>query len=215
MILGTILTGGPLLSFGAAVWWQNSHFREAASSASARLAQSDLDHIAQNVYTLCETARAALERSLAENLRAATVVLEESDNFHQDATSIVTWEAKNQITKASSAISLPKALVGRTWLVQVRHLETTVPVVDTVRKLTGATSTIFQRMDVEGDRLRVATNVVGNDGQRTIGTFIPVTGADGQLRNPSQCSQRRRRRQSRPLVQQAGSRTRRIGGRDQ
>ena len=180
LILGTILTGGPLLLFGAAVWWQDLQFREAASSGCARLAESDLDHITQNVYSLCETARAALERSVGENLRAATAVLKEAGDFHQQPGVVVNWEAQNQLTKVSSRVPLPKALIGRRWLGQVRDLQTTVPVVDSVRKLTGATSTIFQRMNTAGDMLRVATNVVGDDGHRAIGTFIPATGADSQ-----------------------------------
>jgi hypothetical protein len=180
LILGTILTGGPLLVFGAAVWWQDSQFREAASSGCTRLAESDLDHITQSVYSLCETTRASLERAVAENLRAATVVLEERGGFHEASGTAMNWEARNQFTKAGSRVSLPKALIGPQWLGQVHNPEATVPVVDNVRKLTGATSTIFQRMDAAGDMLRVATNVVGDNGQRAIGTFIPAIGADSQ-----------------------------------
>jgi hypothetical protein len=63
---------------------------------------------------------------------------------------------------------------------QVRDAGSAVPVVDSVRRLTGATSTIFQRMNAAGDMLRVATNVVGENGLRAIGTFIPALAADGQ-----------------------------------
>jgi hypothetical protein len=93
-MLGTILTGGPLLLFGVAVWWQNSQWREAASSGSARLA------------------RAGLERSVAENLRAATVVLAEGGGLRQELGPVVRWEAKNQFTKAVSTVGLSKAYSG-------------------------------------------------------------------------------------------------------
>ena len=92
----------------------------------------------------------------------------------------VTWEARNQLTKAGSSLSLPKFLVGPVWLGQVTDAATPVPVVDGVRSITTATSTIFQRMNPQGDMLRVATNVIGDNGKRAIGTFIPAIGADGQ-----------------------------------
>jgi hypothetical protein len=180
LITGILLTGGPLLTFGAAVWWQNSHFRAVAAGGATQLADSDLDHIARNVYALCETARAALESSVASSLQTATVVLNEAGNFHQDPKATVTWEAQNQFTKVKSTVSLPKAMVGHTWLGQVHDPNTAVPVVDTVKKLAGATTTIFERMNEAGDMLRVATNVIGDNGQRAIGTYIPAIGPDGK-----------------------------------
>ncbi len=45
-------------------------------------------------------------------------------------------------------------------------------IVDKVHDLVGGTCTIFQRID--GDRLlRVSTNIIGKDGRRATGTFIP------------------------------------------
>jgi hypothetical protein len=44
--------------------------------------------------------------------------------------------------------------IGGTWLGQVREIDTPVPVVDTVKRITKATTTIFQRMNRKGDMLR-------------------------------------------------------------
>ena len=180
LIAGLLLTGGPLLTFGTAVLWQNSHFRQVAAGGATQLAESDLDHIAHNVYALCETARAALETSVAGSVQTATVVLDEAGDFHLDPKATVTWEALNQFTKVKSTVSLPKAMVGRTWLGQVHDPKVSVPVVDTVKKLDGATTTIFERMDEAGDMLRVATNVINDKGERAIGTYIPAIGPDGK-----------------------------------
>lgn len=95
----------------------------------------------------------------------------------------VSWKAVNQFTKESKEVVLPKMLAGDTWFGQERAPGSEVPVVDTVKKLVGGTCTIFQRMNPEGDMLRVATNVLGADGLRAIGTFIPLKNPDGNL-NP-------------------------------
>ena len=105
--------------------------------------------------------------------------MEESGIMQVSPGSVVNWEARNQVTKAVSSISLPKVMIGGTWLGQIRDTEMQVPVVDSVRRITKATSTIFQRMNRQGDMLRVATNVIGDDGKRAIGTFIPAEGRMG------------------------------------
>ncbi|HUI78930.1 MAG TPA: Cache 3/Cache 2 fusion domain-containing protein [Bryobacteraceae bacterium] len=123
--------------------------------------------------------RGALERQVRENLHSARVLMDQSGRM-TTVRPDVAWDARNQFTKAVSHLSLPRVLIGKTWLGQVREPGTEVPVVDAVRRVTKATSTIFQRMNAHGDMLRVATNVVGDDGKRAIGTFIPATGPDGE-----------------------------------
>jgi methyl-accepting chemotaxis protein len=115
-----------------------------------------------------------------ENLHSAKVLITEAGSLQIGSGPTVGWEARNQFTKETSKVSLPSASITGKWLGQVREAETRVPVVDAVRRITKATSTIFQRMNPQGDMRRVATNVIGEDGKRAIGTFIPATGPDGQ-----------------------------------
>jgi methyl-accepting chemotaxis protein len=56
-------------------------------------------------------------------------------------------------------------------------------VVDDVKELVGGTATIFQRMNRQGNILRVATNVEKLDNTRAIGTYIPAVNPDG-IPNP-------------------------------
>jgi methyl-accepting chemotaxis protein len=69
--------------------------------------------------------------------------------------------------------------VGDTRLQQNRERESYTPIVDDVVKLVGGTATIFQKMNKQGDMLRVATTVVGKDGTRAIATYIPAVNPDG------------------------------------
>ena len=58
-------------------------------------------------------------------------------------------------------------------------LKRTTPFVDDTKRLSGATITVFQRMNEAGDLLRVGTTVKSAKGTRAIGTYIPAT-ADGK-----------------------------------
>ncbi len=80
----------------------------------------------------------------------------------------------------STDVTLPEMQVGGKALGQVVDAKAEALVVDEVRKLVGDTCTIFQRMNAQGDMLRVCSNVLKKDGTRAIGSFIPATGTDGQ-----------------------------------
>jgi hypothetical protein len=180
LILGSVLTAAPLLLFGSVMWQSNQRLHEIAYAGCLHAAEADLDHIADGVYRLCDDGRSALERQVRENLYSARVLMDEAGAMQIGTERTVSWEARNQFTKTVSTVALPKVSIGGSWLGQVHDTETQVLVVDAVRRLTKATSTIFQRMNAQGDMLRVATNVIGDDGKRAIGTFIPAAGADGQ-----------------------------------
>ncbi len=92
----------------------------------------------------------------------------------------VKWKAVNQFDKSSKEVSLPKLQFGSTWLGQVNDPKQFVPIVDKATGLVAGTVTIFQRMNEQGDMLRVATNVLKKDGKRAIGTYIPATNPDGK-----------------------------------
>ncbi|WP_380167412.1 methyl-accepting chemotaxis protein [Jannaschia sp. R86511] len=91
----------------------------------------------------------------------------------------VAWTAIDQLSREETAVSLPQVLVGDTWLRPTTSFDDRVPVIDDVNALTGATVTLFQRMNEQGDMLRVATSVRTAEDTRAIGTYIPAAGADG------------------------------------
>ena len=81
-------------------------------------------------------------------------------------------------------MELPKMLVGNTWFGQTRDTGITVPVVDRIGNLAENLScSIFQRINASGDMLRIASNVIGEDGLRAIGTYIPRMTPEGKA-NP-------------------------------
>jgi len=73
--------------------------------------------------------------------------------------------ATNQVSLVSQQIDL------KPFSIDNNEIYNSSEIVDKIQELTGATSTIFQK--IEGGYLRISTNVLKADGKRAIGTFIP------------------------------------------
>ncbi|MDM8536128.1 Cache 3/Cache 2 fusion domain-containing protein [Desulfobacterales bacterium HSG17] len=182
LIIGCILTLGPLLFIAATTFYQYQGTLSTSREESLKLAYTDLDHIANGVYNMVQTQQEVLGKYIRNALSVARDVLQNEGtvSFNEES---VTWNAKNQYTKNITRIDLPKMMAGNTWFNQINDRNISVPVVDKVEKLLGVTCTVFQRMNPAGDMLRVATNVIDSSGTRAIGTYIPSVMSDGKL-NP-------------------------------
>lgn len=140
-------------------------------------AESQAKLISEGVLNLVNTQDKLLRIKLHGDLAAARNVLDSSGGVNFSSENIK-WNAVNQFTQQSQEISLPKLTVGDVWLGQNFSSSQATPVVDKVKEMLGGTCTIFQRMNTRGDMLRVATNVIGEDGKRAIGTYIPAVNQD-------------------------------------
>jgi methyl-accepting chemotaxis protein len=141
-------------------------------------AENELRRISEGVYNMVKTQDQLLKIKLKADLAVARAAINEVGGISL-ASEKVSWNAENQFTKESRAIELPRMMVGSTWLGQVRGSKVRTYIVDKVQEQVGGTSTIFQRMNSQGDMLRVATNVIKENGERAIGTYIPATNPDG------------------------------------
>ncbi|MEW6402121.1 MAG: Cache 3/Cache 2 fusion domain-containing protein [Chloroflexota bacterium] len=158
--------------------WQSSQFNALAQDEFGRLVDSDLKHIVDGVYNMVEAQDELVQQMVGHNLNVARSTLESSGamSLGQDD---VEWLPVNQFTQETLEIRLPKMLVGDDWLGQNTDTSIETPVVDQIQSLVGGAATIFQRMNEQGDMLRVATNVQTADGKRAIGTYIPAIMEDG------------------------------------
>ena len=158
----------------AVISLQKGNLREEVNAELDILARNEVSKIASDVYHMCETQHETLMKHLEYSLNVADDVLKRTGDvsFSEDT---VDWNAVNQFTKSSQTVQLPKMLVGGSWLGQNSSMSVESPVVDEVQRLVGGTATIFQRMNEQGDMLRICTNVEKTDGSRAIGTFIPAT----------------------------------------
>jgi methyl-accepting chemotaxis protein len=132
-----------------------------STKSMTHLVQTQGDAIAQHVSSADQVLRDGLDKAGRVSLGSESV----------------SWKASNQVNKEEKTVQLKKLLVGGSWLGQQTDPKVVVPVLDNVTKMTNCKTTIFQRMDAEGNMLRVATSVIGKTGKRAIGTFIPAVDA--------------------------------------
>jgi PAS domain S-box-containing protein len=140
-----------------------NRFGEALRNA----AKEDLGHLVRNVYSMCKVQQEMVQMKVVSDLNVAREILYR----HGKEIEIVTekkilFNAINQFTNDVFPVTVPFWKVGDIPLSGDNRF------VDEVRNLVGGTCTVFQR--IAGDRLlRISTNVIGKDGKRGIGTFIP------------------------------------------
>ncbi len=178
-VSGIVLTGITVIS---AVLYQETTLNQHITQELNSLAQSECSKVAKDVYLMLRVQEEGIRKKLAANLNVANELLESAGGA-SIAKKQVTWHAVNQISKQKQEISLPEMLLGKEWLGQNSDSNRPSPLVDKVQALLGDTCTIFQRMNEQGDMLRICTNVKQKDGSRAIGTYIPAHNADGTV-NP-------------------------------
>lgn len=158
----------------------NTKMSRIAAEEALNLAQADLRHIVDGVYNMSAAQNALAQQMVDNALKTSRSIFDETGPVTFSGNETVSWNAVNQYTKISTTIKLPKMLLGGRWLGQNRDMDTPSMIVDKTRDLSVETCTVFQRMNPEGDMLRVCTNVEKLDGTRAIGTFIPAINPDGK-----------------------------------
>ena len=179
MLLGIPLTVIPILAIAILIRFEYRATQAKAVSGTTEMASNSLEQSAEAIYTLIDTNRDLIEHHLGGILEVAQAQLESSGKVSLGPAKSVAWKAINQFHGLETGVSLPQLLVGNRWVGQQSALSPPVPVVDEIRRITGAYSTLFQRMNGGGDMLRVATNVTSPNGLRAVGTYIPAVNPDG------------------------------------
>lgn len=177
--IGICVLSVPMLAIFAVVYRQNTRVAAACKEESNAQSTENLEHVIRGAVSLCQVQEQLIQRQVDASLKVAKHVLLSTGTVRFDAAQRVTWTATNQESKTTGTVDLPQMLVGDQWLGMHTTFDEAAPIVDAAKALVGGTCTIFQRMNPAGDMLRVATNVKKKDGARAIGTYIPVTAADG------------------------------------
>ncbi|MBI5593802.1 MAG: Cache 3/Cache 2 fusion domain-containing protein [Deltaproteobacteria bacterium] len=179
VIIGCLLVVLPQTIVGVITFFQNRSTLKFTIDETIRQAYADLDYKLKSFHSLIASHQEVNEKDVKSALNVAREYVFHGGGFSLDER-MVNWDAINQSSFASSKQELPRMKLGNSWLGQISDPATPVPVVDRVQETLSVTCTIFQRMNVSGDMLRVATNVIKKDGTRAIGTFLPSVEPDGK-----------------------------------
>jgi methyl-accepting chemotaxis protein len=180
VITGCLAVLVPLSVMVALILAQNAKVVHIGEQESLALAHLDMQHMVENLYELASSHQEVTQKSIDAALKVAERMMTEAGSVVLDESQQVSWEAVNQFTKEAQQQTLPLMKIGTQWLGQIKDPQIQVALVDEVQELLDVTCTVFQRMNDQGDMLRVATNVVKQNGERAIGTFIPAQNADGK-----------------------------------
>jgi GAF domain-containing protein len=161
----------------ATVVWQSGQFNALAQDQFRQSAEADLAHIAEGAYNVVEAQDQVVQEQANSGLNVAQQLIHDAGGAKL-ADEKIDWQAANDATQQTMNIQLPKMYVGDTWLGKMTGRYDTTPIIDHEQILVGGNATIFQRMNEEGDMMRVATNVLLPNGQRAIGTYVPATNPD-------------------------------------
>jgi methyl-accepting chemotaxis protein WspA len=153
-------------------------FTRKATLELTSLAFANVEQTARDVYGLCETTHGLLQRQVGRDLIVAHRLLAQRGGASIGG-GAVAWQATNQFTQKAAEVSLPRMVIGGAPVTPSRGDQVTSPMVDEISRYTGGAVSIFQRMNEQGDMLRVATSVPLATGGRAVGTFIPAMGPDG------------------------------------
>lgn len=140
--------------------------------------RSEAAKIAHDVYLLCAVSEAQLQQSLSQSLSLAGARLASAGGITLGSKALP-WTAVDQVSKQEQSVMLPEMRIGTTPLVRASLASEDAGFVDQVTNDTGSRCTIFQRMNEDGDMLRVSTSVLLQGGHRAVGTFIPSRDASG------------------------------------
>ncbi len=131
------------------------------------------------IFAMCGVQQEMLQKKLQGDY-AVTEHMLASQGEPSLASATSKWNAVNQFTHEVQEVALPVLQVGKVRFDSSRAQDAFVPIIDDVQKLVGGTATIFQKMNDQGDMLRVATSVRKTDGARGTGAYIPAVNPDGK-----------------------------------
>ncbi|SOB59291.1 Methyl-accepting chemotaxis sensory transducer [Pseudodesulfovibrio profundus] len=177
--LGVSLVGLTTLGILAILFWQSSNVEYTLTQNFDSQAEHEIELGVSDAKAMLATQHATLQKQLENDMRVLEDIVRRGGGL-QLMDEQVEWQAVNQVSKATSTVSLPKMALGDQWLGQNASADKRTPLVDDIMQLTETTCTVFQTMNSQGDLLRVATNILKTNGQRAVGTFIPSSSVVAQ-----------------------------------
>ena len=129
------------------------------------LGRDNLENTSKAVYNSLVAQNSVLLEKLQGDMTLLESELERYGSFSLDPSYLLDRTITNQVTKAKEDVKMPRLLLGSTVM------NGNTGIVDKIQMMTGGVATIFQVLD--GKLLRVSTNVLINETDRAVDTYIP------------------------------------------
>lgn len=155
-------------------------FIETQNKMMEEIVKKDVTRTVEGVLAELQAQESYQKRKVQSDINVAAGLIDMAGGVVIDAENKASLGVVNQVTKEAKVVEMPAMKIGSARMDSESSFDKNVIVVDDVKKIIGDVCTIFQKMDNEGNMLRVASNIKKEDGARAIGTFIPVTSEDGR-----------------------------------
>ena len=160
-----------------AVWQTNSSLDTSNQQINSFI-NRNITQISTDIYNLIQSQDESLQNQVTSAMNVMGNLATTFGGF-SEGSSTVTWQGTDQLSGDSSEFQLPELMLGETKIEMVTEQMKTAPLVDKLSSLTDVKATIFQPLPDKAGLMRVASNVIGSDGKRAVGTYIPAKNADG------------------------------------
>ncbi len=178
VLLANICITLPLIIIISIIFVEKNITAEENLKIINEMTEDNLGQIAKNVYAMCDAANSVINSKLNSSIKLLEEKIDQKGGLKLGSTN-ANWNAVNQFDKTSQSIAIPKMMLGNRWIGQNTDVTLETPLIDNVAGIMDATFTVFQKMNDQGDMLRVATSIQTLDGNRAIGTYIPAINPDG------------------------------------
>ncbi len=136
-------------------------------SALRRAAEQDLEHLVQNMYSMCSLQEEMVQRELDRKMALARMLLlGDARQVQADSSRPIRFVLRDPEAQELMSIEVPSWKLDGAWV----NLDPDF--IDRVGELIGGICTIFHVSET-GELLRIATNLKDKQGSRAIGTFLP------------------------------------------
>jgi methyl-accepting chemotaxis protein len=143
------------------------------------LTEKEAVRVVEGIKQTCQAQQGLLQKKVTSDLAVARHLLSQKGTLQQTS-NYEGWNAVNPVNQETQVAVLPVLQIGDVKLEADYASSHPGFLVDEVKNIVGGTCTIFQKMNAQGDMLRVLTNVKDRQGNRAVGTFISATLPDGR-----------------------------------
>jgi methyl-accepting chemotaxis protein WspA len=180
LLLAVFAGGLTLIVMSLLTVWGEHHVVRQVSEELDGLSRRNLTRITRDVYELCRTSDALMTEQAEETVLRVDTYIQQHGGIALSEQTITTYLPSSS-SREGQTVTVPVMLFKDIPF----HMETdpNMPshLADEITAWTGMFFTLFQRINENGDMLRVESSAVTPEGRRATGTVISSTTPDGRV----------------------------------